>query len=433
MNKKSQMFSILLVLMFIAVMLTAFVVIAKASANRELFIGPKQNQVLGAYEEGENHLFYLDTAVKVASQKALYNFEINGHFTGLGKAENYYLWKAEDKKYAPTKESTNENFIQLFAGEIGKYFPGNFSEADFYVDIDKGTIIGRPLWPETISSDNLTYAVQENFAEKISDFDYTSILNLINEFDMDCSEQEWHNVVQTENALLKCIKEKINKNERLKLSDDCEQDEALTLNKFAEEYNECADSFDYDCRCELSNIDEIQIETIDGKTTAKLGEQNIALNRPYSGALQKIVYKAETRLEPATKQYPKCRINKRTFKICFDHNKSFLINNEFKHLYTKFATIVDDKTAPPAVEASVTGNLVSWKPSPAPDVKRYRVYAVQKGTPFVEDEFISIERTDYKNQFKNIDQTFTYNSPKDLTNFNVKVIAEDFSGNFISP
>ncbi len=145
------------------------------------------------------------------------------------------------------------------------------------------------------------------------------------------------------------------------------------------------------------------------------------------------VLKTENGLRPAEGEHVKCRINKRTYKFCLPHNISVLNVNKFENITTKFAIEIEDLIAPPEIEAVVDGKEVRWQASPAADVLRYRVYASQAGTPFDIDEYISIERDSYKEMFKNSEQIFVYVSPVDLTNFNVKVVAEDMSGNYIRP
>jgi hypothetical protein len=439
MNKKSQLFSILLVILFVIVMTTALIVIGRASGNKEKIIGHKPGNLFHTYLVGERELFRLDSAARTSAGLALLDFEANGHYTDFGKKENYAYWRKGDKRYIPDEDELNKKFVPLFINELKPYF--NYTEADVFLDIEKGQIIGRKMWAEElkriesvgfqINSSAIHYHVKYDFAEKISDFDYSPVLLFISDTDQECRDKEWHNVIDDENQLKECVEQRTS--EKIRTYNLCETGKEFFLYRFAEEYNYCADSLDYDCQCELTAVENIQLETENGKTKASFGDYQLMLNKPYKGQLQKIILKTETGLEAADMEYPKCRISKRTYKFCYEQDNAVLNYDLFEPVVTKFAIEVEDRAAPPAVEAVVEGNNVRWKASPAPDVLRYRIYAAPKGAPFIEDEFIAIERTDdnYRGMFKNHEQAFTYISPRNLDDFNVKVVAEDLSGNFI--
>jgi hypothetical protein len=290
------------------------------------------------------------------------------------------------------------------------------------------------MWPQFRTDGSLIYGNQLIFAEHISDFDYSPMLKMIQDLDDNCKDKEHYNVLRQDNEFKQCVERTMYPSENFKLNYDCELGNEFKLFSFAEQYNRCAGSQDDDCMCILfGNYEGIAINEEAGEIIASLGEHKALLNTEFQGQIVRVLHKTGAKLEPAAQEYPECRVNRRTVKICYDHKRGMIIDGKTEKLLTKYATVVLDEAAPPEIEFSVNKAVVTWKPSPAPDVKRYRIYAVPKGAPFVEDEFIPIERAVYPGSFKNFDQIFSFTSPKDLTNFDVKVIAEDFSGNFNLP
>lgn len=430
MNRKSQFFSILLVLMFIIVMFTAIAVISGSSKNKITEVGPRQQEIFDAYRQGESKLFFLDTIIRKAGNEALFFFEENGHYPELGYSV-YNYWKINNRSLKP--EEDKGKFISILVPIVNEYMTvySQFSTSDF--DLDNGFVLLRRLWPTPITDENTEYYVFSRSAEKIGGFGYSEIWNFINITDTECSEKEYYNVIGSDDNLSECVMQKAAGS--IKLMEDCESGDALKLYAFAEEYNRCADSLDYNCECEFSDIRSIRLENIGGTTIAKLGNNSVALHKPYSGLLNTKVMKTASGIEESSGNIPMCRLLARNFNICYDHNQTVLVDNYFKAIITKFAAVIDDKAAPPEIQASALGNIISWNASPAPDVMRYRVYIAQKGIPFDSDEYVAVERADpeYMNSFANYDNQFIYFSPANLGNFNVKVVAEDFSGNYIKP
>jgi len=93
-TKKAQLFNIGLVLITIAVLITALIMFKPYEGKEQFKIGPKQFQVFKQIQENEKHLLYIDQAAKLSAQQAIYDLTSNAGFYNpkCGTYQNYNLW-----------------------------------------------------------------------------------------------------------------------------------------------------------------------------------------------------------------------------------------------------------------------------------------------------------------------------------------------------
>jgi hypothetical protein len=436
MNRKSQFFSILLVVMFTAVLITAIILVAKASQDKSLYVGQKQAALLSMYAKADSTLYWYDTAFQIAGHNGIDWFESHGHFTGLGTYA-YSYWDNGTDRYTPNEKTINKKLTYSVAMFFPQYaYVFYLDQSDFYVDVNQKEIGARKMWPlysYNLTTPNSTYDIEYRLSERFTDFNYTLINDFIDDVNLQCSAYEDYGDFGNETEFQDCIEDSLSPFQKIKLMKDCESGEDFKLKLFAEEYSDCANSYDYDCLCRFTDSSGIVVTKDDRGTFAKLGKLEAELPAKHTGTVDSVMTRTQSGLQPADTSLPMCRLIKRSADFCMDRGASYLIVDKFVDIKTKFAVNVADEREPPEITPAIKGNSVSWEPSIASDVIQYRLYIVQKGNPFYIDEYIPINREKYAEQFKNIDQKFTYTAPVDLSKFDVQIIAEDSSGNFAPP
>lgn len=131
--KKAMLFSISMVLIFVIVSISAFILLDKKyrelSANRK--IGEKQLELVNAYSQGEKAMFYIDRAAELAAEEALYDLAESGSLVAApcgtsgssnieGGANDYVVWQLDDKKCF-SLEKAKEAFESYFNARMRSY------------------------------------------------------------------------------------------------------------------------------------------------------------------------------------------------------------------------------------------------------------------------------------------------------------------------
>jgi hypothetical protein len=394
-SKKASFFSVLLVVMTLAVLVTAIGVISSAGKDKNAKVGENEIALFNSVKEGQKHLLYVDLSADTAFKKALYDFELNGHYPKCGSAEDFNLWTIDNKNCWPNPESDAKSLGKVFADNLNNYLSSygkvqmpKISQADIIVNFSQKKIFGRPFWSIQVSASPVNYAVQPNFVVDTDyDFDYVKITSALTAIENTCSQLQDLNIFDNF-ALRDCINlavEQLNKEQtELVYSLDCSSAEFDKQNPYAEAKRRCESSLDSACKCELSLVK---------------GSGFGVLEQP-------------RQLTSLEQSYPLCRIDDRIAKICVQHKKTVLINNEIKPVITKLAYKIKDD-ALPVVEYSVEGNVVKFN-SPCADIKEYIVYFGVQG-----------EKSDTVPRAQNYaEQTYTLPAGENQ----VSVIAVDYSG-----
>ena len=407
-NKKASFFSVLLVVMTFAVLVTAIGVISNAGKNKSEKVGENEVALFNAVKDGEKHLLYIDLSADSAFKKALYDFELNGHYAKCGSAEKFNIWTIDNKNCWPNLESDAKSLGKAFADNLNKYLSlygkvqmPKITQADIIVDLAQKKIYGRPFWSIQTSTTPMNYAVQPNFVVDTDyDFDYQKIVQALSAIENTCSQLQDLNVMD-KFALTDCIKlaiEQLNKEQtEFVYSIDCNSAEFETQYPYEKIQRRCEDSKDGGCLCEDS---------------AALPTQRLVKSPNLVDGRYFVLVEQKTTMTSAQKSYPLCRIDDRIAKICVQHKKNLLINNEMKPVVTKFAYKIKDE-APPVVEFLVEGNIVKFN-SPSADIKEYIVYFGAQG----EKSQIVPRAANYAEQ--------TYGLPEGDNQ--VSVVAVDYSG-----
>jgi len=235
--------------------------------------------------------------------------------------------------------------------------------------------------------------------------------------------------------------------------DDYDNPVEAKLYNLAEKFDECRNSYDNYCQCNILDEDMEGI-TISGKIISIAGVID-GIKRRYSYLLYEdfppyakgrdIVkidqIKAFEQNNPTIKDINSlCRPNERALKICA--TRGFVIpikdieNNNVsqKEVKTKFAVEIGDKAIPQQAENVMIDenlNKISFKPSKSGDVKEYKILFVNKE---IENPDWA-KATEYDTSIQrasNLD--YIFNLTLDISKFNlsslsVKVIPVDFEGN----
>ncbi|MBW3012417.1 hypothetical protein KY311_04480 [Candidatus Woesearchaeota archaeon] len=371
-NKKASLFSVFLLIMTIAVVITAVAVISSAGKGKSEYIGANEADLFEVMNQGEKHLIYLDFASELAEKKTLYDFEANGNYSECGKLDEFYIWKSKEKQCWPTAETIQKGFVPRFVSSFNNYllkYPGNlkfpvFSQADIILDSAKKKLFGRQLWSIKIEKlfarnvkSNINYAIKPNFIVDFEfDFDYRQISENMQHINSECSSMQDLNVIGSP-ELTECIETEL------------EQLEGYSICSEPDMQRMCTESLDNNCKC--------------GNIAKGSGESE-------------------------------CRLNNRMFNICVDHDQEIFAVDGLKPLVTKFAYYIDDNAAPPEVEFTLDGNVVKWK-SPAPDVEYYEVFFGAQG-----------EKSDSVARAENYATELAYTIPGGTNK--VSVVAVDFEG-----
>lgn len=326
MNKKGSLFTIFLVVMFIALMVLALAVVTTKGDVKSKIIGSRQAKLFNLYKQGDDFQYYLDTAVAHTANAVLYEFETNGHYSDCGRVFDYYSWKTKDKECFPSKEKVSKAFAARFTEKLNplldnfqyellesigyekllNYSFPEYDSANTYLDLDEGKIVAEPIWSVKISEDPL-YAVPASFSYYVDfDFNYQLIQDGMIKINDACKKKQ--DFKDKNNELLDCI-----------------ANEMQSLNSEDKTWDLCE--------------------------AEALGE--------------------------------------RTYAICIFHNRKLYSNNLPKSLSTKFAYYIDDEAAPPKVDPTVTGSTVSWQESFATDVDHYEVRFGSVGDKTVEVQALS--------------------------------------------
>lgn len=255
--------------------------------------------------------------------------------------------------------------------------------------------------------------------------------------------------------LTECVEEKASEKG---IVINCDDEIEKPVYDFLEQIQECKESLDTECSCEIS-FDE----TLEIKGNAITHESFTSLNLPeIKGIPEKITDKITVTKTIDDEDEVvfevgdigrECKINKRTYRLCKQTGEIYLGEGK-KESAIKFALYINDSAAPPAYEIEdfdiackdERNAVVSWKQSPAPDVKSYVVYYSPEPYTLPRQAFYETSELDAKVYdttvptcstiakgasklyFKDNMYYYKIEKPRDQ-NYFITVTAKDFDGN----
>ncbi len=495
-NKKgfSFLFQILLIIVMIILLLAVTIIVSNKIPKFQKQIGENQENLAKLYLKGDKIHNYLKSSIDSVKNEALFEFEESGHFAECGKKENYALWKTKDKNCYPTKISVRNGLAKSLLPKLNPLIQSfNFYDTKLQsyttgdIAIENNKIIGYPFDFLVLSKEPF-YSIPQSFSTEIIglidinkdygplavikltipkyiplvyDFNYDIIKDDMTIVENKCNTEE--NVLGSKDLEICALKTTGNINSAKRkmekpqflyqLSCDVHDNpiEAKLYN-LVEKFNECRNSYDNYCKCNIIDEDMEGI-TISGKTMSIEGVVD-GVKKRYSYQLEEdfppytlgkeIVkidqIKAFDKTNPTiTNIHSLCRPNDRVLKICA--SKDFKVpikdieNSKVtqKKVKTKFAVEIDDDAKPKPVENMVVDkdtNHISFSPSKSGDVKEYKIVFMNKD---IENPDWT-KATEYKERIlreQNLDYVFNIliDPEYDLTQLLVKVVPIDFEGN----
>jgi hypothetical protein len=139
-QKKAILFHPLMVFFTLVVLLYALYMIDahKAKlAGPDGFIGKRQTDLLGVYQNTENTLFYVDQSAKLSAEKAVFYLAENGGHINNNRCSaisGYSIWQRGSEECYPV--NIKLNFYSLLNEDINKYFTVYNSFNDFKIPLD---------------------------------------------------------------------------------------------------------------------------------------------------------------------------------------------------------------------------------------------------------------------------------------------------------
>jgi len=138
-NKKSQLFSMALVGITVAILIYLFVVISDKKTKFDEEIGEKQFELFRFYNKGESTLFYVDNAARFASYQSLYDLARKSGFSnehGCGNYSGTKLWNNLSDYCFPDENISfssilNRNLNEQFERHQGQRIPQD--NYDFFI------------------------------------------------------------------------------------------------------------------------------------------------------------------------------------------------------------------------------------------------------------------------------------------------------------
>jgi hypothetical protein len=240
------------------------------------YIGTRSQDLMNTYAEGQLELIYYDSLGRIIFPRALYSLGDSGGFYTLSDCGNfagYQLWINETDQCKP-------NYLR----SLGQYF-NEVSETYKKQDHDikhifsylgQGTFVASAVNPIILENEDVTYSVRPSFKLDTSyDLDLYDLA-----FDRaEKLQDECMNVLDFQS----CIKEKLvhysKEDNNIRWTDDCSQGEERIFYSFVKQYEDCINSIDNTCVCEI-NMDiargDISNEDFEIKID-KFG--NITMNR----------------------------------------------------------------------------------------------------------------------------------------------------------
>jgi hypothetical protein len=422
MNTKGQFFGATLVVIAILVLVFGLVNISLFGAELNKFVGDDQSDLLSQYAEGENLLYYIDESVRLSLEENLGPFFSSGLKSGCGSKEGVYFWKNASQSCIPFSKEAGRNLVSRVLNPINfrlnesiYYSIPLFGEGDLYVVSEEGTnrLLGYPF--EYISLGE-NYHFSTRFSAELPSFLLEEAQEVISRLNEDCSGLEDINVLN-KTEFSDCVKETLQTfKDSWKSNTECESE----FETFVREYNECANTYDDFCRCDVDSAYseyEINRTNKDQHTITHL-DKTLDLGSPLdTDSEQKLpLYKSDGEMQTFDRdaRVPVCRINRRIVKLCKE------VDYRNQPINLRFNVYVDDNKKPEAVSSTKSGDTYSWNPSVSPDVEKYLIFEAKEGSNFPNMPITTINRSFRSSEVLN----YTASS-----GFNARVIAVDFNGN----
>jgi len=311
-GKKGMIAILILAIFFFAIMGTLFIKLQSKKSQFNATLGETQLELIEKYTKGEQILFYIDQASKYSIYEAVYDLSLNGGFFDYkcGDYNGYGLWQSEKEDIEYCSPDYRNNFGKFISTRLDSYLSKGIFE------------INPPI-------DNYDFIFEEDEKTKIHGIATIplSIPILCGKDKTECGVYKvkpsfTHQIDYNLNDY-GIIKEKL-----MKITEECKKEQDLTDN---ENLKQCV--------------------------YGRMGS--------YKGLEWKSIPKEESQEEDRNFAFEATSIK----KISFHDN----------NIIYKFAIFIPDEAPPPKIEnlkIEEKDNKVklSWDPSKALDVEKYKIY-----------------------------------------------------------
>jgi len=366
-NKKSQVFSIMLVMITLALLLYAFVSFRTMQTKFDKSLGERQLEILETYQKGQNALFYLDSAADISAKEALYHVAENGGYNEFDKdmqIDGYVFWRKGKKDNFPEKKEVRKNIMGSTLDNFDNYLNFKRLTLDYNVFISGNNISfygSIPIYLNVLSGGR-RYSWKERYA-------LSAWWNVVAKGAPEGKTQSYVGVYAVKHS----------HKTKLKMDLDFFEYVSNKSKKIADELEKCQDKFK---NCVNKNIDK---EKLIGNWNFNYDEKEKIIFFDVSNEAKEIIYNKEKG------------------------------NFEIENITIKFALMIGDNIPPEPVPyikvyddlVSERSVIVTWKKSPTEDkendIDKYIIY--YSDTPF----------KDIENFADKIDQiSFDYDGQKEF-------------------
>tara|TARA_Y100000031_G_scaffold1868_2_gene2327 strand:+ start:8362 stop:10086 length:1725 start_codon:yes stop_codon:yes gene_type:complete len=265
-NKKSKIFTVVLVVGFImAATLLLFVINNKSLKSKDFILGSKQGQILKTYQISQKTLFYIDQSAKYSAHQTIYDLAQNGGCNNDDKYLGYNIWRFDEKaQCVPDTAPAKNNFLKIFSVNLDKFlskYPSiKIPLKNYNLDFKDNNLLGIAINPLKIligkKGDKAiqigNYSIKPSFKVDLQDYDFSDYDKLRKK------AEELVRICEDENQLEKCVNEKKSifndKELGFELDDKCETEEKEKFYKFVEYFNSCINSKNNNCACTENHI-----------------------------------------------------------------------------------------------------------------------------------------------------------------------------------
>lgn len=124
-NKKaSSVYPALIALAGLLALTASWLILLDKSTSFEGIVGENQLSLIQQYQEGENYLFYMDTAAERSAQEAIAGLASKGGYSvgsECGSVSGYALWNSGGKECYPSSPTLLGSFEEQFNSNMNEY------------------------------------------------------------------------------------------------------------------------------------------------------------------------------------------------------------------------------------------------------------------------------------------------------------------------